>query len=108
MKFSTRMKGRIPEKVVEYLLAEPVADTGGNSRSSEDRLKDIDRAQNLVIAEKKVYNTLGRGASFGQGNLRSCCRAQFIAAHQFLCHEMLKKRKQQYAIVAEGTCPIVQ
>jgi len=109
MTFSMRMKGRILEKVVEYLLAEPVVETGGSQRSPEDRLEIADRAEpRFWKVWGKLYNHLGRGAGFGQSNLRSPCCAKFIAAYQFLCHTMLGKRKQQYAIVAEGTCPIVQ
>jgi hypothetical protein len=59
MKFSTRMKGRIPEKVVEYLLAEPVVDTGGLQRSLDDHFESIDRAQVLTSAEKRGTNLLG-------------------------------------------------
>ena len=51
MKFSTRMKGRIPEKVVEYLLAEPVVVTGGSQLSSDGSLECVDRAQVLKSAE---------------------------------------------------------
>ena len=35
MKFSTRMKGRIPERAVEYLLAGPGGDTGKQVAMSE-------------------------------------------------------------------------
>ena len=57
MKFSTRMKGRIPEKVVEYLLAEPVVVTGGSQLSSDGSFECVDRAQvfkSTKIGEKSV------------------------------------------------------
>ena len=56
------MKGRIPEKVVEYLLAEPVVVTGGSQLSSDGSLECVDRAQVLKSAEnaeKKCTTLLG-------------------------------------------------